>query len=114
MELNPSSLQGVSPSASKVAALTTAASVGNLDTIARYDGDVNAKDHDGYTPLHKAIVCGQHAAVKALLAVDELDVELESCGFTPLYAAAINNGTRRRGRRGSVVVAVAVMTVGHA
>jgi hypothetical protein len=87
-------LQGGTPSQSKVKALTTAASHGHLDVINQYDGDVNAKDSDGYTPLHKAIVCGQYEAVRALLRVYDLDVEQESCGFTPLYAAAIRNGRR--------------------
>ena len=80
--------------------------MGHIDVIAQYEGDVNAKDSQGYTPLHKAIVAHQYAAVRQLLLVGDLDIDKESCGFTPLFAAALENGESHvvdTGARGQVV-----------
>ena len=66
--------------------------MGDAAAVLEYDGDVNAIDSNGYTPLHKAIVHGQHAVVRQLLKMYTLDTEKESCGFTPLYAAAVRDG----------------------
>ncbi|MFG6449108.1 ankyrin repeat domain-containing protein [Roseateles sp. BYS180W] len=52
--------------------------------------DVNARDEQGYTPLHQAIREESANAVKALLASAELDVAaITPAGETPLMLAAI-------------------------
>lgn len=58
-------------------------------------GDVNAKDHNGWTPLHEACVAKSVSCVKALLDHSPATVDLLATGgdalLTPLHEAADSN-----------------------
>ena len=51
--------------------------------------DINAKDNNGYTPLHTAAKEGQTAKVWALIAKGA-NIEAKADGYTPLHWAAQN------------------------
>lgn len=61
--------------------------------------DVNAGDANmGRTPLHYAVVCGNHRAVKALIDVPDVDINAaDTSGWTPLHVAA-HQGSKEAAR----------------
>ena len=55
-----------------------------------YKGDVHARNHAGYTPLHKAAQTGSEASATALfLCGADLNCKENYCGYTPLHLAVI-------------------------
>ena len=63
---------------------------GLIELLFRYKGDVHARNHAGYTPLHIAAQSGDEESATALfLCGADLNCKENYCGYTPLHLAVI-------------------------